>query len=62
MLYQKIKQLCSDECISVYQLEKILGFSRGSIDKWKSSTPAADKLQKVATYFSVTVEHLLEGD
>lgn len=62
MLYKKIKDLCCDEHISVSQLEKTLGFSRGSIDKWKSSVPSADKLQKVAEHFNVTIKSLLEEE
>lgn len=62
MIYERIKQLCSERGISVYRVEKDLKFSNCSICKWKTSTPSADKVQKVADYFNVTVKFLLEGD
>lgn len=60
MLYQKIKQLCRENKISVYRLEKELGLSEGSASKWDISIPRADTLLKVANYFGVSIEYLLE--
>lgn len=60
-MYQKIKQLCKTKNISVYQLEKDLGLSTGSICKWKKSIPRADSLLKVAKYFNVSISYLLEN-
>lgn len=58
-VYQKIKALCKKKNISVYQLEKELGLSTGSVSKWEKSIPRADTLLKVAEYFKVTSSYLL---
>lgn len=62
LIYDRIKELCAKKGISIYRLEKDLGFSSCSICKWKTSTPSVDKVQKVANYFEVTVNYLLEGE
>lgn len=61
LIYDRIKELCTQKGISIYRLEKDLGFSSCSICKWKTSSPSVDKVQKVADYFGVTVNYLLEG-
>lgn len=61
LIYDRIKELCTQRGISIYRLEKDLGFSSCSICKWKTSSPSVDKVQKVADYFGVTVNYLLEG-
>ena len=62
LIYDRIKELCAKKGISIYRLEKDLSFSSCSICKWKTSTPSVDKVQKVANYFGVTVNYLLEGE
>lgn len=59
-MYQKIKDLCLKNNVSIYQLEKELGLSTGSVCKWKKSIPRADTLLKVANYFNVSVDYLLD--
>jgi len=61
MLFQAVKKLCMERGTSIRQLEEKLEFSRGSIDKWKTSTPSIDKVQKVANEFNVTVDYLLRS-
>ena len=58
-ILDRVKKLCSDRGISVGDLEKELEFSNGSIYKWIKTTPGADKVEKVADYFDVTVDYLL---
>ena len=60
MLFEKIKQLCKEKKVSVYKLEKDLGFSGSSICKWKTSAPSVDKIKAVADYFGVSIEYFLE--
>lgn len=60
MIYEKIKNLCQKNGVSIYKLEKDLEFSASSIVKWKTSTPAVDKLKAVADYFGVSIEYFLE--
>ena len=46
--------------ISVWRLEKDLGFSNRSICKWNKTDPGIRKVQKVADYLGVPIERLLE--
>lgn len=61
-MYQKIKVLCKEKGISVYMLEKQLGFSTGSICKWDKSMPRADALLKIANYFDKPVDYFIRKE
>lgn len=58
-MLEKIKEKCSENGISVSKLEVDLKFSKGSISKWEKSIPSVEKVEKVADYFGVTVDELL---
>lgn len=60
MIYEKVKELCKKKKVSIYRVEKDLGFSASSIVKWKNAIPAADKLKAVADYFDMPIEYFLE--
>lgn len=59
-LRDNIKDLAAQKKISVAELERTLGFGNGSISKWNKQSPSADKLKKVADYFGVTIDYLLD--
>lgn len=61
-VFERIENLRKERKISQGKLEKELGFSNGSISKWKTSTPNPDRLQKLATYFGVSIEYLMTGE
>ena len=58
--YETIKTLCKERGIAVTALEKELGFGRGSIGKLRNSQTSAERLQKIADYFNVTVDYLVK--
>lgn len=60
-VYERIENLRHSQRISQGKLEKELGFSNGSISKWKNSMPTPERLQKIADYFGVTVDYLMTG-
>lgn len=60
MIYDKVKMLAFENGVSINKLEKELGFSSASISKWNNSNPTSKKLKKVADYFGVSMEYLLE--
>lgn len=60
-IYERIEALRKSKKISQGNLEKELGFSNGSISKWKTSTPKSERLQKLAEYFGVTIDYLMTG-
>ena len=49
MLFDNVKKLCEERKISVWRLEKDLGFSNRSISKWNESDPGIRKVQKVGS-------------
>lgn len=62
-VYERIENLRKSRGISSQgKLEKELGFSNGSISKWKTSMPTPERLQKLADFFGVSVEYLITGE
>ena len=60
MLYDNVKRVCSEKGVSVRYVEKQCELSNGSISKWNENEPGIRKVQKVADYFGVSIEKLLE--
>lgn len=61
-VYERIENLRKSRSLSQGKLEKELGFSNGSISKWKNSTPTYERIQKIADYFDVSVNYLMTGE
>lgn len=55
-----IKSLCTKNGTSIKNLERELGFSNGSLAK--SATIKAERLQKIADFFGVSVDYLMTGE
>lgn len=61
-LFNRVISLCDKKGINQSDLEKELGFGKGTISKWKSNpNPSAEKLLLVANYFDVSTDYLLKG-
>lgn len=58
-IYDKIKYLCKRDNISVTELERKLGLGVSAIGKWRKSSPTAEKVAAVASYFDVSTDYLL---
>lgn len=56
-----VVSLCEKHNITLAELERRIGVSRGSLAKMKTSTPKADRVQKIADYFGVSAEYLITG-
>ena len=62
VIFTRIKELCAENNITINKLESELGMSQYSIGRWKSSTsPTIDKISKIAEYFNVSIDYLLEN-
>ena len=59
--YERVESLRKKRGLSQGELEKELGFSNGSISKWKKSFPTHDRLQKLSDYFGVSIDYLKDG-
>ena len=58
---ETINKLLEQKGISASRMMKELGFSSGLYSQWKKGAqkPSADKLQKIADYFNVSVDYIL---
>lgn len=56
----KIQKLCNQNNISLNKLEQTVGIARGSIAGWSHKIPSSENIAKVAKYFDVTTDYLLD--
>lgn len=59
LTFDKIKELCNKQGISLNQLEEKLNFSTNYIYSMKKGNPKVENLQKIADYFNVSTDYLL---
>lgn len=59
MIVEIILSLCDNQGTSIPKLEKKLGFSNGSIYKWRKSSPSVEKIGKIADYFNVSIDYIM---
>lgn len=60
-----VKRLLSEkrpDIKSVAGLERQIGISNGTINKWDKAAPSSKSLEKVAKFFSVSTDYLLGKD
>ena len=64
MFYDVYQNLCKDIGKSATGVALELNIARSTVSNWKKTgtTPQADILQKVADYFNVSVDYLLEKE
>lgn len=62
-MYDIFEKLCQAHNITPYRVCKETGLTTATISNWKAGryTPKADKLQKIADYFGVSIEYLMTG-
>lgn len=61
MFYDRFVKLCETKGMSPAAVAKEIGLSNSSTTTWKrGSVPKGDTLQKIADYFSVPVDYLLD--
>ena len=59
-IVEKIKKLCDDHSTNFAELERRVGLSNGQIRRWDKASPKIDSIQKVADYFNVSIDYLLD--
>lgn len=61
MEYSRFKDLLLAHHVTVYQVAKATGIAASTFSDWKNgrSTPKADKLARIADFFSVSLDELL---
>lgn len=61
-MLENIKRLCRERGISLAELEQACGLGTRSTYKWGESAPSVERVKRVADYFGVTVDELLQGE
>lgn len=61
LTYDLIKKLCKQKGVTVTGTERELGFARGSLCKVNTSAPSMEKVRKLAEYFEVDIEYLMNN-
>lgn len=61
-LKERVQELCKRKGVTSQQAEIDLGFAKGSISKLNANLPTSKKLQKMAEYFNITVDYLMNGE
>lgn len=57
--FDRIKDLATNQGISLNQLEEKLGYSTNTLYGIKKANPKSDRLQEIADYFNVSTDYLL---
>lgn len=63
MSYKVFEKLCKARSVTPGAVSKATGIARTTFSAWKKGeyTPKADKLQKIADYFGVSLDFLMTG-
>ena len=63
-MYSVFEVLCQKKGVTPSAVALACGFAPSVVSRWKSgvSTPKADKLQKIADYFGVSLQFLMTGE
>ncbi len=61
MIYERIKELCKANGISVNELEKRTGVAKGYLCKVDTHKPSADKMRAIADELKTSVDYLTTG-
>ena len=62
MFWEVFEMLCKSKGLTANAVCKELGFSNATATKWKKGAdPSGKSLQKIATYFGVSTDYLLNG-
>ena len=62
MIYDRVKKLCTEKNISIFECEKRAGLGNGVISGWKESSPRIDTLKAVAKVLDVPLDELAKDD
>lgn len=61
-MFKLIFDYCNEHGITVTALERELGFGRGTISKWKNSSPSINKVKAVADYMGCSIDDLVSEE
>lgn len=60
-LLDRVKDLAQKSGMSIAEIERKADLGNGSIRRWETSIPSADKLQRTAKVLGTSMDYLLNG-
>ena len=61
--YKRLREICEENNLTINELAQTLKLSSGSPTAWKNgAVPRAATLEKIAAYFGVSVDYLLDNE
>lgn len=57
-MYERIVKLAERKGVAIAQVERDLGFSKGSLRKMQTNQPSSDRIVSLAKYFDVSTDYL----
>lgn len=64
-LHQKIKELCKDKDVSIYQMCKETGIKENTVSNWKNRPEAKPSLENailLSKFFDVSVDYFIKKE
>lgn len=61
-LFENVKYLAYRQGMTLPDLAEKMGLARTAIYKWKTSSPSIGTIDKIAKYFDVSIEFLINSD
>ena len=63
-MYEIFERLLNERGVTAYRVAKETGVTTSTLTNWKKGnyTPKQDKLQKIADYFGVSIDYLMNGE
>lgn len=58
-MLENIRGLCAENGMNLLDLEKACGLGTRTIYRWDENSPSVDKVKRVADYFGVTVDSIV---
>ena len=62
MLFDRIKNICSERGMSISYLERTAGLGNGTIDGWNDSSPRLDNIIAVSKVLGVSIDELIKDE
>lgn len=60
--FDRLKLAIKEKNTTITDIEKNIGFGRGTIGKWKNSSPSYDNIIKVINYLQVDLYYLMQDE
>lgn len=59
-IYEKVSKIATDRGVSIAKVERDNDLGNGTIGKWRTMSPKLETVLKVADYFGMTIDELVQ--